>query len=196
MADKYLRGFYLAGGTAIALRLGHRYSLDLDLFTTAPFPVEALQRHLSQTYRFRADFTDSNTLLGTIANVKTDFIAHQYPMLEAYDSQYEIRIASLSDLAAMKLNAIVNDGSRMKDYADVAAIGTQMSLHSMVNAYTQKYAGTNPLMALKSLAYFEAVNKHERLTDLESKPINWAVVKDAIIEMINSPEIRLKRSFQ
>lgn len=75
-AENAMSDFNLAGGTSLALYLGHRISVDLDLFTPKPFDATELEIFLRDKYGFRSDFMEKNTLKGTIDGVKIDCITH------------------------------------------------------------------------------------------------------------------------
>ena len=105
--DELLKNFFLVGGTALALQLGHRLSIDLDFFCGEDFETEAIQNHLSKNYGFYADFITKNTLKGFIRDVKVDLITHAYPLIHPLLKHENLRLASLEDIAAMKLNAIL-----------------------------------------------------------------------------------------
>ena len=82
MNDEVLNDFVLVGGTALALQLGHRISVDLDLFSQEQFNESELAEYLHANYQFELDFMSKNTLKGEIEGVQLDFIAHQYPWLK------------------------------------------------------------------------------------------------------------------
>ena len=73
--DPLLGQFFLVGGTALALHIGHRLSIDLDLFSEKPFDTNELETHLALNYTFNTDYLASNTLKGFIDEIKVDFIA-------------------------------------------------------------------------------------------------------------------------
>ena len=75
----YLKGFNLVGGTALALYLGHRTSIDIDLFSNFNFDVAQLLESIQQEYRLQLYSSAPNTLKGSIENVNIDIIAHRYP---------------------------------------------------------------------------------------------------------------------
>jgi hypothetical protein len=81
MNDLSFQNFVLAGGTALALQIGHRISIDLNLFTNLPFDETQLADHLRRNYNFELDFISSNTIKGEINGIQIDCIAHQYPWL-------------------------------------------------------------------------------------------------------------------
>ena len=98
--------FYLAGGTAAALYLGHRISIDLDFFGPETFDATALAGQLAELGRFQLDRIAPDTLLGELMGVKISFFRYRYPLLAEPSLVYAVRIASLPDIAAMKLDAV------------------------------------------------------------------------------------------
>ncbi|MFQ5446274.1 MAG: nucleotidyl transferase AbiEii/AbiGii toxin family protein [Saprospiraceae bacterium] len=78
LADGELSEFFLVGGTALALQLAHRQSIDLDLFSISPFETTDLEPYLANKYQFQTDKIGTNTLIGFIEGIKTDFITHAY----------------------------------------------------------------------------------------------------------------------
>src|SRR5690348_17064417 len=81
MQDDRLNDFVLVGGTALALQIGHRKSIDLDLFTQQSFDENELSGYLESSKHFRLDFMSKNTLKGEISEIKVDFITHAYPLV-------------------------------------------------------------------------------------------------------------------
>ena len=78
---QYLRGFYLAGGTALALYTGHRKSVDIDLFSDFSFDTAQILENLIQDFNFILFFSAPNTLKGAISDIKVDIIAHRYSLI-------------------------------------------------------------------------------------------------------------------
>ena len=153
-----LKEFYLVGGTALALQLGHRHSIDIDLFTKNDFSVEELLSSLVQHFSVHSTFKTDNTLLSFINNIKVDFIRHAYPLVLPPITEEGITYLSKEDIAAMKLNAISNSGKRLKDFIDVYFLLEHFSLSEMIGFYTIKYPNFNPLIALKAINYFEDID--------------------------------------
>ncbi len=156
--DVMFKDYFLVGGTALALQIGHRLSIDLDLFTQTNFDTQILQNHLSINYGFYADFIAPNTLKGFIEDVKVDFITHPYPLVQALIEEEAVRLASIVDIAAMKLNAIAHSGNRQKDFYDMYFLLEQISLKTMLDAFQEKYPRANPVVPLKGLTYFEDID--------------------------------------
>jgi hypothetical protein len=154
-----LRDFVLVGGTALALQLGHRVSVDIDLFTTEEFDTESLNEALRR--RFGKDFlllsSSRNTINASIAGIKVDLIRHGYPYIANTVESDNIRMAALPDIAAMNLNAITGNGSRIKDFTDVYFLLERYSLAQLLDFYRQKYTQQDITQVKKSLVYFNDV---------------------------------------
>ncbi|MCK5137364.1 MAG: nucleotidyl transferase AbiEii/AbiGii toxin family protein [Bacteroidales bacterium] len=184
MRDERLSDFKLAGGTSLALYLGHRKSIDFDLFTEKSFDAGSIEKHLIETYDFKSDFLERNTIKGSINDIKVDCITHNYPFVESpLTTKDGIRIYGIKDIAAMKLSAIADDGTRLKDFIDIACLSTKLSLSDMLNAYQQKYKNSNPIRALKGLTFFEDVNFNEPIQMIQGK-YNWDKIEMRLHIMI------------
>jgi len=153
-----LKGFHLVGGTALALKLGHRNSIDIDLFTTDEFNAQELATFLEKRFGFNTTFSKKSTLLGVINGVKTDFVRHDYKLIHDPYLEEGISFLSLEDIAAMKLHAISNSGKRLKDFIDVYFLLTLFSLEEMIGFYSIKYPNFNPMIPMKSINYFEDID--------------------------------------
>ena len=156
--DPVFSHFLLAGGTNLALRIGHRQSIDIDFFNFQEFETEDLVKHLTLNYNFESTvIRPRGTIKGMIENVKMDIISHPYKLLEPSVTIEDIRFYSLRDIIAMKLNAISDNGSRLKDFVDIAFLSTKFPLKEMVECYTEKYQAT-ALRAYRGIAYFDDIN--------------------------------------
>jgi hypothetical protein len=176
-----LQDFFLVGGTALALQIGHRQSVDCDLFTTDAFDAEALAESLDHDYSLTEVMVSKNSITGRIADIKTDFIAHRYPLVESITTVENIRMASLADIAAMKLNAIANRGSK-KDFWDIHALLNHLSFDAMLSSFQEKYPHASSWGLEKSLAYFKDAEKEPDPVSLSS--IRWPQVKADILTKI------------
>ncbi|MFI5378315.1 MAG: nucleotidyl transferase AbiEii/AbiGii toxin family protein [Tepidisphaerales bacterium] len=173
-----LDAFYLVGGTALALQIGHRRSVDIDLFTHAPFDSQAVADWMVQNVHAAEVDTGKNTVRCFVDGVKVDILAHQYPPIEPLVTIDWIRMASLQDIVAMKLNAVSNRGAK-KDFWDVAALLSHFSLEEMLDFYRRKYPSGNAWTVIKSLAYFqEAEAEDVPIHDLTG--MTWEQVKHSI----------------
>ena len=187
MEDELLKGFFLVGGTALALQIGHRLSIDIDLFTQASFDENEILLNLEERYQFQMDFQSRNTLKGSIRGVKVDLITHNYPLVKSLIKMEGIRMAASEDIAAMKLNAITGNGTRLKDFIDMAYLSSSLTLSQMVEAYEEKYATRNPAMVIKALDYHNDINFNEPVEMLGGK-YKWKDIKKRLNEMTLSPD--------
>jgi hypothetical protein len=187
IAEPLLKDFFLVGGTALSLQIGHRISIDLDFFTTTEFNENDLLEYLEATYGFQLDYQQKNTLKGRIGNVKVDLISHRYPLLETLVVEESIRMAGLKDIGAMKINAITGNGTRVKDYIDVAYLSLYFTTVELLQAYQDKYVNRNPLAAIKSLMYHLDIDFSDPV-EMMDENYSWSVIKTRIDQMINEPE--------
>ena len=185
--DELLENFFLVGGTALALQIGHRISIDLDLFTQASFDENEMLSNLEERYQFQMDFQARNTLKGSIRGVKVDLITHNYPLVKPLIEMEGVRMAAPEDIAAMKLNAITGNGTRLKDFIDIAYLSSPLTLSQMIDAYEEKYATRNPAMVIKALDYHNDINFNEPVEMLEGK-YKWEDVKKRLGEMTLNPD--------
>ena len=184
MKDDFLSDFLLAGGTNLALQIGHRRSVDLDLFSYKSFDARELEKHLYKNYNFVAlRVFDINTVQGYIDDVKVDIVAHIYPLLTIPLVEDGIRLYSLQDIACMKLIAISDNGSRLKDFVDIAYLSTRMSLIEMLNCYQKKYDRQNFYHAVKGLSYFDDID-FDTSIDLINSVFDWKKIEKRIRAMI------------
>ncbi len=164
-----LKEFYLVGGTALALQLGHRNSIDIDLFTKNDFTPESLLKFLEKGFSIEPTFSTQNTLLSIINTIKVDFICHSYPLVLPPITEEGITYLSKEDIAAMKLNTISNSGKRLKDFIDIYFLLEHFSLSQMIHFYRIKYPNYNPLIALKAINYFDDIDPDIDPPKLKSK---------------------------
>lgn len=190
MSDTVFDQFSLAGGTALSLLIGHRKSIDLDLFTVEEFNPSWIEKYLQDKYAFRGDFREGFSLKGEVNGVKLDFIRHDYPDVEARIQDDGIRLYSLKDIAAMKLSAIADNGTRLKDFIDVAYLSGYLSLKEMLTAFGTKYPQTNHYRAAKGLSYYDDIRFTEKI-DLLGKDFNWEDITTRLSAMTQEENKRL-----
>jgi predicted nucleotidyltransferase component of viral defense system len=171
-----MRSFALGGGTALALRYGHRLSVDLDFFTQEEFSVGDLFENLNlQKTMIIAQATNSLTL--DFAGVKIDLLRHAYPLLAAVEVIDGIPIISIQDLAAMKLNAIANRGSK-KDFFDIVELLDHFPIQQLLGFFTQKYQSSDAFTVIRSMAWFQDAEQEPDPVSL--REINWTNVKSKV----------------
>jgi len=147
---------YLAGGTAAALHLGHRISMDLDFFTPEEFDAKELTRSLRKRGEFELDKQSWGTILGVLKEVKFSIFVYKYPVLFPFKSLFDINIIDLRDIVAMKIDAISTRGIK-RDFIDLYFICQKgMSLKEILSLYNRKYGAlaSNLVHIQKSLVYF------------------------------------------
>ncbi len=150
-------GFYLAGGTALALQLGHRDSIDFDFFTNGDIDTTLLWQKLEQIFvdhQLQKTQDEINTLSLTIdGEIRLSFFGYHYPLLEETQSIEKLALASLLDIGCMKCSAITSR-STLKDYVDLYFIIKQISLTILLAGCVKKYPKLDETLVLKSLVYF------------------------------------------
>ncbi|MGB4900509.1 MAG: nucleotidyl transferase AbiEii/AbiGii toxin family protein, partial [Saprospiraceae bacterium] len=127
-----LKEFYLVGGTSLALQIAHRNSIDIDLFSQNKFEPSSFVAILENKFEFRLDNLFPDTMLCHINNIKVDFISHPYTLVKKPIIEEGITYLSKEDIAAMKLNAIVRSGQRLKDFIDLYFLLEHFSIHQML----------------------------------------------------------------
>lgn len=182
-----LDNFILVGGTALSLQIGHRKSIDIDLFSSSAFDVEDMLQFLQKEFDYYNQARFKNSLLGRIGDIKLDIISHQYHWLYPSTTIEGIRMAGTADIAAMKLNAIMGNGSRLKDYIDMAYLSSFYTLEQMLQFFEIKYPYNNSVMAFKSLNWLEDIN-FEVDVNYVNKAMNWETIKSRILQMLQQPQ--------
>jgi len=187
MADARLRDFHLVGGTALALVLGHRQSIDIDLFSPWDFDVEALRAHLVNNHSYAVDNISRATLIGRVDGIKVDCIRYNYPLVNPIEETDGIRMASLADIAAMKLIAASQSGDRLKDFVDLAFLSCRMTLNQMLEAFAKKYAKTDKMVAVRGLTYFSDIDFSVPINMLAGQ-FNWQSIAGRLHMMVKYPD--------
>lgn len=177
-----LQDFALAGGTSLALRLGHRISIDLDFFTRREFDPLLLRQEL-KSFQPRVINESRNTLSVVIKNVKVEFIRHDYPLIRDLKEIEGAHFYSLEDVAAMKLNAVINRGSK-KDFFDLFELIKLFDLSEIISFYKEKYEVSSTLMLLKSLVYFDDAEEEPDPISLDHT--DWEEVKTTLIRVTSN----------
>lgn len=190
--EPLLSTFNLVGGTALALQLGHRKSIDLDFFTSESFDLEEVKMMLIKKYNFKVSYSRSQTLKGFINGVKVDFIKFDYPHLHNCDIIDEVRIESVPDIIAMKLLSITDNGSRIKDFIDIAYLSSWFSLEEMLQFFIRKITNSNIMMPIKALTYFDDIDFNESIVMLNNN-FDWDKIANRLINMTKEPNKIFKK---
>jgi hypothetical protein len=171
-----LASFYLAGGTGLALRLGHRRSADLDFFSVEGFSEDTLIQTLAAVTGFSVVSKAPGTLHTQIRNTKVSFLVFAYPLLFPCEAFLDIRVADPRDIACMKLNAIASRGTK-RDFIDLFAVSQKHELQQILTWFQQKFAAANynVVHLLKSLTYFDDAEKDPPPDML--LPVSWEEIR-------------------
>ncbi len=178
MALPVLESFFLVGGTALALQLGHRKSVDLDLFTPFPFESERLLNSLTPVFDVSIERDEPNLLITQIEGIKVDFVKMGYPILFPTLLVEEVRMLEIQDIAPMKLKAIAQRGSK-KDFYDLYYLLDIIPLETMLALFQQKFKIYEIFHVVKSLTYFEDAEQSANPI-VFNKAVTWQKVKTTI----------------
>ena len=168
---------YLAGGTALALQIGHRISVDLDFFTLDEFDEDSLGLELRRFPAFSLENKAWRTIMGKIGDTKFSFFYCKDQLIDKTVDFEGINLASKKDIAAMKINALESRGSQ-RDFIDIYFLTKYYKLEEMLSFYNLKYGilDTKLYSILRGLDYFEDA---ENLSETPSmiQEVSWEEVK-------------------
>jgi hypothetical protein len=151
-----LHGAALGGGTSLALVFGHRRSVDIDFFLVDPFDSIGMQEALARSVP-GIQFVNrtAGSLCAITGTVKVDILLHSYPLIQGHSRLDTIPCLSLPDMAAMKINAVTNRGSK-KDYTDLLLLNDNgISLSDALDLFCHKYGQAGRFLAIRSLNWFD-----------------------------------------
>lgn len=173
-----VREFYLAGGTALAMRHGHRRSVDFDFFRATPFDSEELVLTLERAFRLERLPSGEQTLYVRLLQVTTSFFRYPFPLLEAVEpTPWGFGLASDADISAMEIEAVAGRGSR-KDFVDLRVLcRAGLTLEAVFDLFERKYGTqrTDRYHRLRALAYFDDAER-EPMPDM-LVPFDWDEAK-------------------
>jgi len=167
----------LVGGTSLALQIGHRISVDIDLFGKINVNKLEIDSNLNKIGQLKTIHHTDNINIYALDDIKTDIVNYPYPWLEDVLVKDDIILASTKDIAAMKLAAITGRGSK-KDFIDIYYLLKTYTLKQMIRFYEEKYADGSKFMLLKSLAYFNDAD--EDLMPKIFDKIKWKEIKETL----------------
>lgn len=167
LLKKFKADFYLAGGTGLALQIGHRDSVDFDFFSAKNFATSKLYEKIKDVFaghKISKVQEEKNTLTVFIdGKIKLSFFSYPYKLIGKLVNEENIKIASIEDIAVMKLAAIVSRATN-KDYIDLYFILKKFSLRDILEKTEKKLPDLDINLVLKSLIYF---------TDIVYEPIKF-----------------------
>ncbi len=178
MSVELFKDLRLVGGTSLALQLGHRKSDDLDLFGNFDIDVLEINKVLSSVGKVTRIKDSKNIHIYLVNGIKLDIVNYTYPWLSDCLKQDGLRLATLDDIAAMKLSDFTGRPTT-KDFVDIFFLLQQISLTEMLRLHLSKYHDSSLFMVLKSLVYFEDAERDEMPYMLI--PVTWEKIKSKII---------------
>ncbi len=186
MQKKCLANFNLVGGTSLSLQIGHRLSIDIDLFTINDFDTSEIVLELKEDLHFDIVQQNPNTLTLNIEYpinsnqfIKVDILKYPYPLLNAIIKIDGIRLLSIEDIIPMKLSAVSNRGAK-KDFYDIYFLLDKYSLKEMLELFSKKFPNINHFHLIKSLTYFNTAD--EDANPKVFKKLSWEQVKEKIVK--------------
>ena len=175
-------GFYLAGGTALALQIDHRTSLDFDFYTEKKFDPTIFQRLLERKFKEVILLQKAEgTLSVKIDGVATSFFQYPYPLIfPPIKYQNFPPLASKEDIAAMKVIAISDRGTK-RDFIDIYFLLKEFSLEEIMNFVKKKYPNFNIYVGLRGLTYFVDAEKRQKRKLYLTHFVSWGKIKKFLI---------------
>lgn len=188
--NEIAKKFYLAGGTALSLQIGHRHSIDLDLFSPTediPSIRPILESSLSELRPQLADSSWGN-LVFVVKNIRVGFYGYGYIMLNPLVEGETSRLASIEDIALMKMDALLSRANR-KDFFDLYFICQNVPLRILFDKAPKKFPSVRDfeVQVVKRLVYFGSADYDPEPSLL--KPVSWQTVKEYFIKQAKEIEI-------
>lgn len=161
----------------MALRFGHRLSVDLDFFTPDSFDSQSIADELTRDFLANEVRVNPAGINLMIRGVKVDFVRYRYALLQPFETCDGVRLFGLKDNIAMKLSAITNRGAK-KDFFDLHQLIKAIGLTELIAIYREKYPAQDAFVLLRSLAYFE-----DAIDELDPESLDgttWEEVQSSI----------------
>jgi Nucleotidyl transferase AbiEii toxin, Type IV TA system len=169
----------IAGGTALALHLGHRISRDIDMFTGVEFKVESLISWIRKSgYTFRIISEAEGHLTVDIGGIKVSFFKYDYPFIEKPVIYRGVQIAGIHDIVAMKIIAISQRGTK-RDFIDMYFVLQDIPFHKLSCHMVKRFGKEriNPVHIGKSLVYFSDAESDPEPEYVQGREVDWDKVK-------------------
>lgn len=179
-----LASHFLVGGTSLALQMGHRYSVDLDLFSHQPFDAEALLTELNKHFRVQPLTINNTIFICVVEGIKVDCVHFRYPFAYPIIETEGVRLADIRDVAPMKLDAVTKRGSK-KDFFDMYYLLERYSLAQILEFYQQMFRHSTSFHVVRSLTYFEDAETSEMPIIFDAH-LTWQAVKNKMIETVKA----------
>lgn len=179
-----LNGFCLVGGTALALQIGHRMSVDLDFFTFAGYDTEIVIDEINKLgYTVNILVKKENNLNLVINEVKVDLLKYSYPLIDKIVEEEGITMLGKKDIALMKLSAIANRSDR-KDFVDLYFLLKELDFQELIVLFKKKYQMEELFHIYKSLTYYNDADEQAELSMLV--PVSWTEIKKYFVQLVST----------
>lgn len=182
MSQSCLDPFFLVGGTALALQMGHRFSIDLDFFTNHFFDKDELLENLQTSFDVSVEVETKNIFITNINGVKVDFVKINYPAKYQTNTIDGVRMLDIRDIAPMKLSAVTQRGTK-KDFYDLYFLLDIMPLQSILEHYVEKFQNQTLFHVIKSLNYFDDAEKFSDPIVFDES-VTWGKVKSTLVKEV------------
>ena len=177
-----LKNYNLVGGTALALHIGHRQSIDIDLFGKSELEADNLIPELNDIGKLTTLKVSKNIKIFERNNIKLDIVTYQYNIIREIKVVDAIRLVSKEDIGAMKLNAITGRGSK-KDFVDLYFLLKDFTFKELINFYFDKYPNGSEFLLYKSMTYFDDADVQPMPEMII--PASWLEIKKLISSETN-----------
>jgi len=187
-SKEVFKDYFLVGGTALALQLGHRESIDIDLFTRSDIDKDEIHDLLNSEFKGRYQIHNEKRIIFQIIidNIKVDFVKYDYELIEEVKHEDGIRFLGRKDIAAMKLLAVSQRGDQAKDFIDIYYLLKEIPLTDMFDYYKKKFNQKDVCMIKRSLLYFDDVTADNwSSVRLLNEALSVDNVKQTIVDAVN-----------
>ncbi|MBI1781946.1 MAG: nucleotidyl transferase AbiEii/AbiGii toxin family protein [Sphingobacteriales bacterium] len=176
--------FALGGGTGIAIRKGHRFSVDLDFFTNQPFDTQAIYKNIISLFTgSELLFEQKQTMMFTVNGIKVDFVLYPFEWLKPFEEEDGLKLISIEDIIPMKLQAVSNRFSK-KDFWDIEELLNAFSLEEMITIFKQKFPPIDTGHIIHSLTEFDSADEEDDPVCIVPK--SWETVKDNLTKAVKN----------
>ena len=182
MKEALLSNHFLVGGTSLALQMGHRFSVDLDLFSHSEFEAEVLLEMFEKNFKVQPLTVTNTIFISVVDGVKVDCVRFRYPFSFPIIETNGIRLADIRDVAPMKLDAVTKRGSK-KDFFDMYYLFESFSPQEIMNWYQIMFKHETAFHVIRSLVYFDDAEETEDPVMFD-KNVTWKNVKKRMVEIV------------
>ena len=182
LKEPLLANNFLVGGTSLALQMGHRFSVDLDLFTHQSFEAEPLLEALRAKFKVQPLTVTNTIFIVVVEDIKVDCVHFKYPFSFPILVEEGVRMADARDIAPMKLDAVTKRGSK-KDFYDMYYLFERFTPHQILKWYDKMFQHSTSFHVIRSLTYFEDAEETEDPIVFDKK-VTWPMVKKRMVQVV------------